>query len=176
MDEIKKFLSRLDRMLNSLEFVLFDLKEIGKLRKELAERYPPEGSRINDGLYLLTAALHILAFSQLEYTLKLLGKINKQADIKKVIEENKLLKESEKKNLLYLFYARHAVIHNGGHPDEKFRKNIKKLGITTEYSKNELVPIPADSPIYKLIIEFILLNITDKLLNVTKQLLEIKEK
>lgn len=165
----KEIKQRLENENEVYGWVLSDLETIEKMVEELEKKYPSEGSAIPDTLYLQTVALHILIVSQFEYLLKSLGMIERQSGIINIINESKVLGQLEKDHLLYLFFVRHTIVHNGGHPDMKFFKDIKskikKLKVDFPQDDRNLTTIPPSSlKIYIKILKKIIILETPKLL------------
>ena len=106
-------------MTNVHNRVIADLKQLGEWSKNIIDKLPPTGSMISDELYLQNNAIQIAIISQLEYFLKIKGKIKRQFEILDIIK-NSPLQQLEKDNLIYLFLIRHTLVHNGGHYNKKF--------------------------------------------------------
>ena len=122
---------RLGRENEVYDWVLSDLETLENMLNELINKMPKAlGTRFPDELHLQNIGINVLAISLLEYLLKELGKINKQYEIKNIINGSSILTENEKANLLFLLDVRHTIAHNIGHPDKKFLNNIKKYNNT----------------------------------------------
>src|SRR3989344_3773920 len=106
-------------MTNVHNRVIADLKQLGEWSKNIIDKLPPTGSMISDELYLQNNAIQIAIISQLEYFLKIKGKIKRQFEILDIIK-NSPLQQLEKDNLIYLFLIRHTLVHNGAHYNKKF--------------------------------------------------------
>jgi len=102
-----------------------DLDILNDLSKKLVDKMPPDGSMVNDELYLQNASIQIFIISQLEYFLKKNNIIQEreQYKIPNIIKKSSL-RQIEKDHLIFLFLVRHTLIHNGGHCDSKFIKEI----------------------------------------------------
>jgi len=107
------------------EWVMTDLDILSKSAEEIIKKMPPTGASMPDGPYLQNVGLQVMIVSQLEYFLKIHGKIHEQRQIVDIIAKSSLT-QLEKDHLTYLFFARHTLVHNGGHVDQKFFSDIKK--------------------------------------------------
>ena len=105
---------------------MYDLSILDELSKKLFNKPIPIGSMVDDELFLQNTAIHISIISQLEYFLKKKEIIKNQSEIIEVIK-NSTLEQLSKDHLIYLFLIRHTLIHNAGHYDSKFFKDIDFL-------------------------------------------------
>ncbi|PIN95745.1 hypothetical protein COX86_03250 [Candidatus Micrarchaeota archaeon CG_4_10_14_0_2_um_filter_60_11] len=112
-----------------------DLDTLNEWSNHLIKQSPSAG-QISDLVYLQNIAIQVMIVSQLEYFLKSAGKIEKQGEIKKIIEQSELTK-SEKIELKRLMLVRHTLVHNLGHFDEEFSKKINKLGLKFDLKETE---------------------------------------
>jgi hypothetical protein len=148
-----------------IQNTITEIRSFEKISKDLVEKLPPIGSAIPAWTYWQCAAIHVFMISQLEHLLKRLNKIERQGDIYKFIEKSSL-EQSEKQRLLYLLCSRHPIVHNGGHPDDKFRMCIEKTGFKEAWKESTTLLTTMNSrqvPAYaNLLIKLILNDVANK--------------